>query len=146
MAVTSVKINDIMIVTYPDTDTVAVYMGDGDPPPGLIDNSDEIFTGIEVDYDVQNKIVAFDLYYAYARVDARERQEDYIRKHVSYVKDGNYGEGTSVLVFYFHESKGNEVTDLMSTEDDRILIGTSPSGHLRCLSIKEPEKNIIAMN
>jgi hypothetical protein len=116
-----------------------------EPATGIIDNSDEIALGIVVDYDTDDKIVRFEVSNVYTRVNVIERKEEYIRRHLSWVNNDDVKEDAplaSVFVFYFHATKGYEVTSLNATEDDRILLGICPSGHLRCFMVKDPLNNI----
>lgn len=133
------------VLTYEDSDTIDVYPNE-EPPAGIIQGWSEVAPGIVVNYDESDKVVHFEM--ASVRASAGVEDEighDYICKHFSWTVSSAHAqqEGSSpcpplFLVVYVHCTKGAGVKQLHPTSDDRISLGTSEDGHLRCVLFADP--------
>lgn len=125
-------------------DLIYVYMCHGEkfpPATGTIHGSDEICPGIIVDYTADGRIVGFEILYVSTMTGVAETDSAYVHRHVSCKTEGD-SNSAECFALYLHASRGDEVTEVHKTEDDRVFLGKNSSGLLRCLLVRAPSASI----
>ena len=119
--------SDIRYRYYRDTGTLSVYYAEA--VPGLIDSSDEAHPHLLIDYSKDNRIVSFDVFMA---ADVLGVQFD-----DSFQMTSSH-EGDALAVTFSRR----EVCTWMDTEDSRVLVGVSRSGHWTAIKVLDASRNV----